>query len=113
MALMTPQTILVGATGSAGLNPTFAAANSSDTIVGGDSVFLWVKIGGTATTVTIVRQVPSSYNELNNVTTGAVTSQDRVLGPLNAAQGFINPTTGLVTVNYSQTTGVTSAAFIF
>lgn len=113
MALITAQPIVVGANGAAGITGVFTAPSASDTVLGGDNVFLYVKVGGTATVVTIVRQVPSSYNELNNVATASLTSLDKLIGPLNAAQGFINVNTGLVTIQYSNQTGVTAAAFLF
>ena len=114
MALMTPQAVTVGLTGtSIGLTGTFTTPTTSDTLPGGDNVFLYVKVGGTATTITLVRQVPSNFGDLVNIVSTSLTSVDKLIGPLNAAQGLIAPATGLVTVLYNQVTAVTSAAFVF
>lgn len=102
MALLSTQQIAV--TGTA---PTYSAANASETVVPDDRTFYHVKVGGTATTVTVV--VPGSqYGQARpDVAVGPLTSADRFIGPL--VSDLADPTTGLITINLSQTTGVTGA----
>lgn len=103
MALLTAQ-----APNITGAALTYSAVNSSDTAVPGNNVYLHVKTGGTGTTVTVV--VPgSTYGQARpDVSSGAIgTSTDRIIGPLVA--DLADPTTGLVTIQYSSTATVTAA----
>jgi hypothetical protein len=98
---MSPQPV------SSVLDPTYSAVNSSDTIQFEEGLLLMVRIGGTATTVTIT---PPGNQEWSGVakdplTTGSVTSDDRFIHIHEVAAD----TTGIVTVAYSNTTGVTAA----
>lgn len=112
MALLTPQPV-----SQAGLTPTYTAVNASDTFVGGDNVFLHVKIGGTATTVTVQSPTTDVCNfgasgTAHQIQTAALTSTEKMIGPLTAAR-FNDPVTGVGTVAYSQITGVTAALIQF
>ena len=103
MALAT-QTL---AAGGAAVTPTaFAAPTTSEPFAYTPGQFLWVKVGGTATTTTIARAgtYPAGDNNAT-YTTGSVTSQERVI-PISA--DMKSPTTGLVTVAFSQITAVTA-----
>ena len=112
MALISAQPIVL-----TGLNPVLTLPTASDTVVGGDNVFLWIKTTGTATTLTVPGQVASNYGQVSpttDVTVVCPATGDRLIGPLNSARGLVSITTGLVTLNYSGAlTGVTSGAFLF
>lgn len=112
MALIAAQAITL-----AGLNPVLTLPTASDTVVGGDNVFLWIKTTGTATTLTVPGQIASNFGQVSPTTDLTVvcpSTGDRLIGPLNANRGLINQNTGLVTLNYSGAlTGVTSGAFLF
>lgn len=102
MALMTAQSV------SSVLTPSFTAPTTSDTITYRDGLLLYVKIGATATTVTVVVPGNEEYTGVAtpDLSSGSVTSSERVFViPRLAA----DPATGFVTVTYSQVTGVTSA----
>lgn len=112
MALITAQPIVL-----TGLAPVLTTPSASDTVAGGDSVFLWIKTTGTATTLTVPGQVASNFGQVSPTTDLVVvcpSTGDRFIGPLNANRGLISPTTGLCTLNYSGAlTGVTAGAFLF
>jgi len=110
VALLTNQVIR-----RSGLNPTYGAATAGgDTFTGSNRTFLHVKVGSTATTITL--PVPTGKGvdfvdiAIGTLTVGPVTSAERMIGPC-MAEVFSDPVTGLVTVNYSQVTGVTVAVF--
>jgi hypothetical protein len=91
VALLNTQTI-----DRTGLAPVYGAVSASDTFAPGDRVFLHVKnTGGSADTITFI-------------TPGSATTGDRMIGPFPGGY-FADPTTNLVTVNHSATTGVTCA----
>jgi hypothetical protein len=102
MALMTPQAI------SSVITPSFTTPTTSDTITYSSGLILYVKVGGTSTTITVV--VPG-----NQVYSGAATTDLVVTSVTNTERAFfiaqeaVDPATGLVTVTYSQVTAVTSA----
>jgi hypothetical protein len=105
MALMSPQPV------STILTPTFAAVNSSDTIdTRSGPQWLHVKVGGTATTITVTPGGNQDYSGAAKtaLSSGAVTNADRIfyIPPSIGA-----PDTGLVTVAYSNTTAVTAGLF--
>jgi len=105
MALLSPQPIQI--TGTA---QTLSAAVASDTMPPATNTFLWVKTTGTATTVTIV--TPAGLDRfgvaLGDVSIVCPATGDRMIGPIDPA--LADPTTGLVTANYSGAlTGVTRA----
>lgn len=93
--------------GRATSTPTAAAApTTSETIANPTKTRLRVVVGGTATTITVVR--PG-----NNRAGDAVA--DYVIGPVTntvrdiaITREYADPVTGLVTVNFSQVTGVTA-----
>ncbi len=91
-----------------GAGPTLAAPTTTETVdtTGGD-VGLLVTVGATATTVGIVVPGNDEYGTARpDVTSGALTSVTRLLRiPRSAA----DPATGLVTVTFSQVTGVTAS----
>lgn len=101
MALMTPQPI------SSVITPSFAAPTVSDTILADSGLILYVKNGGTSSTVTIV--IPG-----NQPYSGAATT-DLTATFSNSERAFYiptfvaDPTTGLVTVTYSSVATVTAA----
>jgi len=104
MALMTAQPI------SSVITPTFGAVNSSDTIAYTSGLLLYVKVGGTSAGITVV--VPG-----NQVYSGAATTDLIVAPGTNYERAFfisqdaVDTSTGLVTVTYTATTGVTAALF--
>lgn len=102
MALLTSQAPNI--TGSA---ITYAAVTSSDTVVPGNNIYLHVRTTSNANNVTVV--VPgSAYGQARpDVVVAMGTSTDRIIGPLGA--DLADPTTGLVTVTHSATSGVTQA----
>lgn len=104
MALMTPQVI------SSVITPAFTTPTVSDTIQSDEGLLLFVKIGVTATTVQIVPFGNQEYSGVarSNLTTGSITSTERIF---YIPKSIANPTTGLVTVTYSQVTNVTAALF--
>lgn len=105
MALLAPQTIV-----KTGLQPVYSAVTASDTVTAdSDRLFLHVKnTGGGADTVTIVDAgtTPGGSAATSPTIVVPATTGDRMI-PI--PQAFVNPSTGLVTVNHSATAGVTSA----
>jgi len=106
MALLAAQQIKI--TGDA---QTLSAAAASDTAPPDDRTFVWVKTTGTATTVTVV--TPAGLDQfgvaVGDVSITCPATGDRLIGPLTGP--LADPTTGLVTLNYSGAlTGVTRAA---
>ncbi len=90
------------------VTPTaFAAPTTSETVASpGVGKFLWVKVGGTATTITIARPGTWPAGDTNTTwTSGSLTSVERII-PITA--DFRDPTTSLATVLFSQVTGVTA-----
>jgi len=102
MALMTPQAI------SSVITPVFTQPTVSDTITADSGLILYVKVGATSTTITVV--VPNYQLYVGTVTTDLVVSS-----VTNTERAFYLPrdiaSAGLVTVTYSQVTNVTSALF--
>lgn len=100
----------------AGTSPSYAAAaGGGDTLVpsGSGRTFVHVKVGGTATTITIAvpaGRTPRTDLTYGNLVIGPVTSQERMIGPIDPDL-FADPTTGLVTIAYSQVTAVTVGVF--
>jgi len=110
MAALTTQVIRRSA-----ITPSYAAAaGGGDTFTPGQRVFLHVKIGSTATTVTVAvpagKGVDFADMSVGSLSTGSVTSAERMLGPF-PADLFADPVTGQVSVTYSQVTGVTIGVF--
>ncbi|SRR6266576_1751723 len=98
-----------------GVNPSYAASAASDTFVPNPSgrTFVHIKIGATATTVTIpvpATRTPRTDLTYGNLVIGPVTSQERMIGPIDPDL-FADPVTGLVTITTSQQTGVTVGIF--
>lgn len=91
-----------------GTGPTLAAPTTSETVdVSGGDVLLVVTVGATATTVTIVVPGDDEHGQARpDVTSASLTNTTRVFRIPRTAQ---SPTTGLVTVNFSQVTGVTAS----
>jgi hypothetical protein len=101
MALMSAQSV------SSVLNPTFSAVNSSDTITAGPGLLLYVKVGGTSTNVTVV--VPGNQAYSGVAVTDLIVSSLQNTERVFYIPASIADTSGLVTVNYSNTTAVTAA----
>lgn len=103
MALMSAQAV------SSVITPAFTTPTTSDTVTPDEGLLLYVKVGGTATTVTIVIPGNQEYTgtALPDLSTGSITSTERVFNLSNRT--LIDPATNLITVTYSQVTGVTSA----
>lgn len=96
-----------------GLNPTFAAANSTDTVKPDERGFLVYKNTNAATrTISVV--TPTKLDQFGQnlpdivVTIAATTGEERI-GPL--VQDLADPATGLITINLSATANVTVGAF--
>jgi hypothetical protein len=106
MALLSTQQVV-----RTGLAPAYGAVSASDTFQPGPATFLHVKnTGGSPDTVTLV----TPGNAISDVPIGdptvsvPATTGDRMIGPIPGGI-FADPTTGLVTVTHSFTTGVTIA----
>src|SRR5689334_19330716 len=106
MALLSTQV----PTPTAGLVPTYSAANASDTFTPDDRTFLYVK-NTNASTRTITITTPGTVRGLAIADPGptiAATTGELVLGPF-PADLYADPTTGLCTVTPSASAGVTYA----
>ena len=109
MALLTIQTINV-----AGLNPTFSAVNSSDTINPygiADRLYLEVhnaNAGSCTVTLTDAGKTDGGSSAANpTVSVPATTGVRKIF----IDPRFVDPTTGLITVSYSVTASVTAGLF--
>lgn len=106
MALMTAQAV------SSVITPSYAAPTTSDTITPDTGQILYVKVGATATTITVV--VPGNQPYSGTATTDLIATSIS-----NTERIFYLPSSiladpaaaGLITVTYSQVTNVTSALF--
>lgn len=102
---------MLAMTGDQPITPVaFAAPTASDTIQCGDNVWLWAKIGATATTITL--------EDPGRSAPGRVPSVDLVIGPLTSVERvvriprrFAKPD-GNADVTFSQVTGVTALGLI-
>lgn len=106
MALLTVQV----PTASAGLVPSYGAANASDTFPPDDRTFIYVK-NTNAATRTITVTTPATVSGLAIADPGptiAATTGELIMGPFPASI-YADPTTGLATVTPSATAGVTIA----
>lgn len=87
---------------------TYAAASAGgDKAAAGINRFVHVKVGATATTVTIDSVQPCDQGADHNLTSGSITSTDRMIGPLDPRR--FADANGDVNISYSQVTGVTIA----
>lgn len=107
MALLTPQIA-----SRTGLQPIYSAVNATDTVAqaGGVATFLHVKNGNAAAcTVTIVDggKTPAGSSATSPTVVVPATTGDRMIGPL--LNNMADPTTGLLSVQYSITATVTAA----
>jgi hypothetical protein len=102
MALMASQPV------SSVITPSFAAPTTSDTIQYESGLLLYVKVGGTATTVTVVIPGNQPYSGVatTDLIASSISNTERVF---NIARDAVDAATNLVTVTYSQVTGVTAA----
>lgn len=93
------------------ITPTYSTPTTSDTITPDTGLVLVVKIGGTATTVTVSvpGNQPYTGTPIADQTTGSVTSTEKwfYISPVLTDSAAGN----LVTVTYSQVTGVTAGLF--
>jgi hypothetical protein len=95
--------------GYAGTLPSLAAVNSSDTFVPDDRTFLWVKnTNGSTRDITVVttRTGVGGQAVADIVVTIGATTGEEMIGPF-PYQHFAS--SGVATVNYSATAGVTAA----
>lgn len=105
MALLTPTAIV-----AAGVAPTLAAANATDTVVATDSQYLMVTNGGGgAITVTISDGGNTPAGNPASTTARSVPNGTSRLFPLSSRSN--DPTTGVTTITYSGTTSVTAGVF--
>lgn len=104
MALVTPQT--GNNNGGGGIN--YATPTTSETFVPNDRVAYQVFTTSTGITTTLV--VPGNqYGQPRpDVVYTIGTNSNRLIGPLSS--DLQDPTTGLITITHSVTTGVTAAA---
>lgn len=105
MALLTPQQVAI-----TGPTIVLSAANSSDTVVPDERVFLWYKNTNAAVrNISIV--VPGSVfgqARPDVPVVIAATTGEELIGPMVA--DLADPTTGLITATIDATAGVTVAA---
>jgi len=103
MALMTPQPI------ASVITPAFTTPTTSDTITFDSGLILYVKVGVTATTITVILpgNLPYTGTAVPDLSTGSISSTERAF--FISAKDTVDPATNLVTVTYSQVTNVTSA----
>lgn len=95
---------------AAGLTPTLIAPTVSDTVAPDDRMWLEVVTGGTGTTVTIITPGTGPAGQPEADLTRVIgTSTSAKIGPLT--QAFADPTTNLITVNYSSVATVTHGFF--
>jgi hypothetical protein len=91
------------------LNPTFNAVGTAEAINPGPGQTLIVRVGGTATTVTV--QVPGlqPYTGIDraDASTGSISNTDRQINVSSPV--LVEPIGDAVVVLYSQTTAVTAA----
>lgn len=89
---------------------------SGDTFINDGATFLWVKVGATATVVTVAKGPASSAIPLglgpipitDYVTASLTINREYLLGPFAPAR--FNTASGTVVVNYSSTTAVFAGA---
>lgn len=104
MALIAPQKIV-----SPSLTPVFAAVTASDTVAPGGLLFLHVKnTNAAACNVTIdpPGTLPQGVADPANVVAVPATTGERLIPLLDK---YADPVTGLATITYSVTAGVTAA----
>ena len=103
MALMTPQAV------SSVITPTFSAPTTSDTVTPDQGLLLYVKVGATSTTITLVvpGNQPYSGSAKTDVQVATVTNTERVFNLSNSE--LVDPSTGLINITYSQVANVTAA----
>lgn len=106
MALLAPQVPTV----SAGVAPTYSAANASDTFAAGTNIMLLVENSNAATRTITITTTPTYRGQAipDPAPTIAATTGRLTMGPF-PADLYADPTTGLVTVTPSATAGVTYA----
>lgn len=109
MALTTQKIGSVGGLPQALTAPTYVTPVVSETVQPGASTFLHVKIGATATTVTVDSVGLCSMGFDHDLTTGALSNTERLIGPI-VADRFGRASDGLAAVTFSQVSGVTVAA---
>ena len=88
--------------------PTYSTPTTSDTITYEPGLLLYVKVGGTATTVTMVVPGNQVYTgtAITDASTGSISNADRTFF---ITRDLIDTSTNLITVTYSQVTAVTAA----
>jgi hypothetical protein len=91
-----------------GITPTYTAVTASDTFANDGRTYLHVKAGGTSVNITINSQTPCNQGADHDIVINGVVSSERIIGPFPPSR--FNDSTGVVTVTYSTTTGVTAAA---
>lgn len=93
-----------------GITPSFIAPTTSDTVEPNDRMFLVVKTAGTGTTVSVPTpgKGPAGFAEADLSEVLGATAE-RWIGPLT--QAFADPSTNLVTVNYTSVATVTHGFF--
>lgn len=94
--------------GDAAATPaTFAAPTTAEEISDpGRGVFLYVKVGATATTVTVVRPgTHAAGDAVNDLVLTGLQNEDRII---RIGREYRNPADGNADVTFSQVTGVTA-----
>jgi hypothetical protein len=84
------------------------AAAGGDTFLNDGNVMLHVKVGATATTITIASPNQCDQGGTHPLVIGPLTSTERMLGPFPPKR--FNAADGTVGITYSQVVGVTVAA---
>jgi hypothetical protein len=91
-----------------GVEPTFSAVTSSDTFANNGETVLQIKNGGASSiTATLVSAVQCNQGFSHDLTVDVAAGMTKAIGGLSMSR-FNDPSTGLVTVNYSDTTTVTA-----
>lgn len=94
-----------------GVTPTYAAVATSEVFDNDGRVLLSVKNGGASSiTVTVVDAVPCNYGYTHDVTVDVAAGGEVLLGVFSPGRFNEN---GQVTVQFSDNTSVTAAAFRF
>lgn len=109
MALLTAQAVVFPR-----LTAVYSTPSASDTITPDNGLVLHVKNTNAATRDVTVVVPGSTYGQANPdvVNTVPATTGDNFI-PIPNSPGLIDPTTGLITVTYSATAGVTAALLRF
>ena len=95
----------------AGVTSNMVAVSATDTFANDGKTVLEVKNGSASSiTVTVVSQQQCNQGFTHNVSVAVAAGAQSLIGPFNTTR-FNDPSTGLVTVQYSATASVTAGLY--